>query len=443
MTDERYFETARVADARSGATATGAALGWIPAIILSYAMVFSVLIDRWRLQGAVSEAEVAATSNPINQLFWILVLVITLLSARKRLGEVMRLLSDPVIALIAAYLFFAALSIAWSPVPAIALRRFALEAIVVASLVISTALADDREAMLDRVVGVAVGVVLVNLAMVVLTPPGPIGHEGIYTQKNSLGGAMSLSTMVLIYAASVKHGFRRFLYVCLIAAAFFALVMSRSKTSLGLTLLVPFLVLAVLLITRPIRMNAALFILFSLLFGVIGWFYISALTGFTFADLSMFLFNDQTFTGRTVIWQFALDVISRNPLIGQGYASFWGIGHGSIVEQEAPGFVATLLQAHSGYLDVLIETGMIGFAILVLLIFSALFAAARSVATRPALAWLSISLVLMALFHNTLESSWFRGYAGIWLMFVFAILLPRKSDVAPVAAPVHAARSAR
>ena len=106
------------------------------------------------------------------------------------------------------------------------------------------------------------------------------------------------------------------------------------------------------------------------------------------------LFNDETFTGRTYIWQFAVDVIGRSPLIGQGYASFWGAGQGSIVEREAPGFIVDLLQAHNGYLDTLLETGAVGFSILIALILAALFVAARSAVRRPAIAWLSMTLVL-------------------------------------------------
>ena len=54
-------------------------------------------------------------------------------------------------------------------------------------------------------------------------------------------------------------------------------------------------------VTRPLRMNAALFILFVAALGLAGWFYFTALTGYTFADLSLLLFGDTTFTGRTVI----------------------------------------------------------------------------------------------------------------------------------------------
>ncbi|WP_193177192.1 O-antigen ligase family protein [Oricola nitratireducens] len=431
MTDEPY-QQAGLATGEGEHALARFVLRWIPAIIIAYALMISPVLMQWRSSGAVTDINVAAAqSNPLNQLFWIGMLAAAVLSAWRNFREIGRLLSEPVILLVFCYLGFAALSVLWSPVPAIAFRRLALQGVVVLALGISTALADDRDAMLDRVLAIFAVTVVVNLLSVLLTPPGPIGHEGIYSQKNGLGAAMAFSVLFCIYGAAIKRGRLRLFFIALMLAAFYALVMSKSKTSLGLAVLLPVLVFLTIVITRPLRMNAALFVLFAVATGLVGWFYFSALTGFDFADLSMLLFNDETFTGRTTIWAFVTDVISRNPVFGQGYASFWGIGAGSIVEREAPGFVVGLLQAHNGYLDTLVETGAIGLSILLALVAAALFSAARAAVRQPALCWLSMTVVLTAVSHNMLESSWFRGYSLIWMVFLFAVLLPRAADSRP------------
>ena len=425
MTDDRYTGHSMTHDGEAHAFA-GLVLRWIPAIVMAYAFLISPLLMQWGSSGAQVDINITASqSNVFNQLFWICMFGAAVASAWHNLRDVGRLFADPVTLFLLLYLVFAAISVVWSPVPGIAFRRFVLQAIVVLSLAISTVLADDRDEMLDRILFVIAMTVLVNLASVLLTPPGPIGHEGIYSQKNGLGAAMAFSVLFCLYGGAVKRGWLRFVFLALAAAAFFALVESKSKTSLGLAVLLPLVVYVTILITRPLRMNAALFLLFCLALALAGWFYVSAMTRFGFEELSMLLFGDETFTGRTVIWQFALDVISRSPLIGQGYSSFWGIGAGSIVEREAPGFVVGLLQAHNGYLDILLETGFIGLAILVALIVAALFSAAQAVWQRPALCWLSMTLVLTVACHNMLESSWFRGYSLTWMLFVLAALLPR------------------
>ena len=434
MTDDRYSEpiVARPVEAHAFA---GLVLRWIPALILAYALLVSPFLMQWGGAGADVDINVVASqSNFLNQLFWIGVFAATVAAASHNFRHIGRLMADPVTLLLLAYLAFAALSVLWSPVPGIAFRRLVLQAIVVLSLAISIVLADDRDAALDRILAVIAATVLINLAFVLLTPPGPIGHEGIYSQKNGLGAAMAFAVLFCIYGAATKRGRVRALFLALLLAAFYALVESRSKTSLGLAVLLPAIIGVTILITRPLRMNAALFLLFCLAFALAGWFYLSAMTRFGFEELSMLLFGDETFTGRTVIWQFVLDVIARSPILGQGYSSFWGIGAGSIVEREAPGFVVGLLQAHNGYLDVLVENGIVGLAILLALIVAAFFSAARIAWRNPALCWLSMTLVLTVACHNMLESSWFRGYSLTWMLFVLAALLPR----APAARPAGA-----
>ncbi|PTW62735.1 O-antigen ligase [Breoghania corrubedonensis] len=427
MTDDRYSGPILTHEREASASARFV-LRWIPAIIMAYAFLISPFLMQWGNSGGDVDINVAASqSNVLNQLFWIGVFGAAIGSAWHNLKDIGRLLTNPVTLLLLLYLAFAALSVFWSPVPGIAFRRLVLQAIVVLALGISTVLADDRDETLDRILFVIAVTVLVNFADVLLTPPGPIGHEGIYSQKNGLGAAMAFSVLFCIYGAAAKRGRLRVVFLGLTVAAFYALVESKSKTSLGLAVLLPILIYVAILITRPFRMNVALFLLFCLALGLAGWFYVSAMTRFGFEELSMLLFGDETFTGRTVIWSFVVDVISRNPLFGQGYSSFWGIGAGSIVEREAPGFVVGLLQSHNGYLDVLVETGLIGLSILIALILAALFSAARAIALRPALCWLSMTLVVTVVCHNMLESSWFRGYSLTWMLFVLAALLPQAS----------------
>ncbi|PHP65130.1 hypothetical protein CSC94_20645 [Zhengella mangrovi] len=425
MAQVQTFATGSLADRDFGPVARKV-LYWIPSVILAYSILVSPLFTKLFSGGPAADLnEAAAQSNPWNQLFWITLLFAAIAASWKKLLNLKWLVSDPVIVLIFCYLAFAAISVTWSPVPGIAFRRFALQVIVVLALSIPVILTSDRAALLGRVNAVMAVTVALNFVVVLTTPPGPIGHEGIYEQKNTLGAAMAFCWLFLLYAAAIGRGGRRWLFLFLAVAALFCLVKSESKTSLGLAILLPVLTWGAIVVTRPLAMNTALLVLAALVLALVGWFYVSALTGFDFADLSMILFNDTTFTGRTVIWQFVVDVISRSPVIGQGYASFWGIGAGSIVEREAPGFVAGLLQAHNGYLDTLIETGAIGLSILLAIIVAALFSAARFVRERPALSWLSMTLVLTVVSHNMLESSWFRGYSLIWMLFVFAAVLPR------------------
>ncbi|WP_425419575.1 O-antigen ligase family protein [Oricola indica] len=425
MADDYY---SRVTEAATDADSRRL-LHWIPAIIFAYVFLLSPLIVQAMAPSESTNVNVAgAQSNPANQLFWIGMLALTLIAVRRDFGAAFRLLRDPVVVLVVAYLAFAAMSLLWSYAPAISFRRLVLQVIVVLSVILPSALATDRDRMLERILAVIVMAVVLNFVVVLATPPGPLGHEGIYDHKNTLGSMMMFAICLCLYGAATRRGTLRIVFLACVVMAFVALVESRSKTSLGLAVMMPALTFMAIAIARPVRMNVAAFVLFAAVFAIAAWFYISALTGYTFADMSMLLFGDTTFTGRTIIWEFVLDVISRSPLVGQGYAAFWGVGAGSIVDTEAPALVARLQQAHNGFLDVFVETGLIGLIILLALIVATLLSAAKSLERQPALCWLAITLVLIVVSHNMLESSLFRSYSLAWLLFLFAAFLPRAGD---------------
>jgi O-antigen ligase len=71
--------------------------------------------------------------------------------------------------------------------------------------------------------------------------------------------------------------------------------------------------------------------------------------------------RDATFTGRTGIWETVLSE-SDSALLGSGYASFW---LGERLQRIWDLYPNTpLLQAHNGYLEVYLNLGMIGVALL-------------------------------------------------------------------------------
>ncbi len=397
---------------------------WIPVVILAYPILLSPFIIQFTNNGGSDNNIAASKSNLLNQLFWIGLFGLTLISAGRRLLQMERFLKSPVFWMTMLYLGLALASVTWSPVPGIAFRRLVLQAIIVLCLVFSISCSDDIRALFNRLVTLMSVVVLMNAAAVVVLPPTPLGYAGLYPQKNGLGAVMAIAFLFCLYGLMISRGWKRLGMVIVLTLAFGLLLLSQSKTSLGLAVLLP--VLAYLLVGTAylLRINAAFLLLFGLAFAVVLWSFFSSVTRFDFTDLSLLLFHDETYTGRTVIWAFVLDVISRAPFFGQGYSSFWAIGSDSIVFREAPGFVVSLLQAHNGYLDVLVETGAAGLSLLLLLILAACFTVARTVPQERQIAFLCYSLILFAVSHNMLESSWFRGFSMNWLIFLLAGLVP-------------------
>lgn len=76
--------------------------------------------------------------------------------------------------------------------------------------------------------------------------------------------------------------------------------------------------------------------------------------------------RNMTFTGRTAIWQQVLRV-HLNPLIGAGYSSFWQPDRSESLSK-ALGFYYPLQEAHDGYIEVYLNNGLIGLAILLIVL---------------------------------------------------------------------------
>ncbi len=77
--------------------------------------------------------------------------------------------------------------------------------------------------------------------------------------------------------------------------------------------------------------------------------------------------RDLTFTGRTEIWELVLRE-KTNPLIGVGFYSFW---LGDRPERLSEGYYYHLNEAHNGYLETYLNNGLIGLALLAMVLISA------------------------------------------------------------------------
>ncbi len=78
-----------------------------------------------------------------------------------------------------------------------------------------------------------------------------------------------------------------------------------------------------------------------------------------------------TLTGRTGIWSAVIDSIAKRPMLGYGYQAFWlGLEGESYRVILAVSWV--LAQAQNGFIDVMLEMGAVGLAI-VLLVFGFAF----------------------------------------------------------------------
>ena len=70
--------------------------------------------------------------------------------------------------------------------------------------------------------------------------------------------------------------------------------------------------------------------------------------------------SDSSFTGRTDIWQFALDRMSQRPITGYGFAAFWGTQQVVYGMSGTSIWANTAAHAHNAYLDLALTVGIPG-----------------------------------------------------------------------------------
>jgi exopolysaccharide production protein ExoQ len=70
--------------------------------------------------------------------------------------------------------------------------------------------------------------------------------------------------------------------------------------------------------------------------------------------------RDPTFHGRTDIWHVLLQE-NINPLFGEGYSSFWSSAR---MQKISETYYYTLNEAHNGYLETYLNTGLVGLFLL-------------------------------------------------------------------------------
>ena len=365
----------------------------------------------------------ASNSNAINVLYFLAVGGLAGLLALPRLFWGARVVWTGALIAVVLYLGWSALSTFWALNTSISMRRLILQGLVVLAGLFAALVDRDPRRLAHRLFWLALATVGLNILWLGVKPPTPLGVEGIYPQKNVLGGVLLVVLPVLVFGAVTRRGLMRLVALGGVGGALLLLVLSQSKTSLGLAIVVPTAVLGATLAARILRTNPALLIGFGILLLYVGWVLLTQVTGITADDLSLVLFGDPTFTGRTYIWDFIGDQIDKRPIFGYGYNSFWAVGYDSPSFREAPGFIISLLQSHNGYLDVRIETGLIGFVILCAMIAFALAQTASLAKRDPALGFLAMTLVLTAILHNLLESSFVRNYTTVWVGFLLAIAM--------------------
>jgi exopolysaccharide production protein ExoQ len=307
----------------------------------------------------------------------------------------------------------------WSEEPGLTLRR---SVALVAPTALGVVLAQrfTRPELL-RILGWSLGIAAVLSVFVSLALPS-VGistlneygsaWQGVFTNKNSLGRAMAFASTTLVLVA-MQSSRGRWLPWSAAGLTLTLVLLSRSASSL----LIVFGMLALIPLFRSLRLRtpAAGAVWFgAVLLGVIGLTVALANESVVFDALG----RDATLTGRTTLWAVVLASIGEQPWLGHGYNAFWqGWSGSSALVLSEVGWDTP--HAHNGFLDLALDLGLLGMALLVTALTVASRAALRSARTSALASgvWPLVFLSFLLLINVT-ESSLLRQHNIYWILFV-------------------------
>ncbi len=240
--------------------------------------------------------------------------------------------------------------------------------------------------------------------------------RGVFYNKNGLGKTMGIAAVIFLILAQRKEG-QRWIYWGLLGLSIFLLIMSKASSPL-INLMV---VIIAFFLLQTFRWQYALMI--PALSGM-------ALIGFVLhfilisnADLVAGIFEkDLTFSGRTDLWPLVIDKIEQQPWLGYGFGAFWnGFDGPSKYVWDALFFAAP--NAHNGYLDILLELGIVGLTIYALQFFVCLVNALTYIRFNQTSDGLWPGLLLLYIVLSNLTESGLFIQNNIFLVFQLSTFL--------------------
>lgn len=311
---------------------------------------------------------------------------------------------------------FMLVSILWSEVPFIALKRWTREAVAVTMALLALSERDSRSAFLAVLRRSVYILIPFSIVLAKYYPKYGVdfAHSsgarmwiGVTTQKNALGRLCLISGFWLLWTLFRRWRGRgvpavKYQTVAEVIVLLITLVLLRgpggaySATALG-ALMLGLALFALLLWLKKqnrmlnpatLRVASAIIIVFGFLTPLVG--------GSNVAVLTPLLGRNSTLTGRTEIWADLVPVAMRNPILGTGFGSFWTSDTIDELKEK---------ECHNGYLEVFLATGIVGVLLASAFLLTMVRDSQRAMTVDFDWGSFCVCIVIMTLAHNITESS--------------------------------------
>ena len=402
-----------------------------PAIVVTLVVLILTLLGPYL---NYKPAPFTGEGNPMRQFVYFSCALVTAWAARP-LSKPDRLLALPFVLIVA--LAWCWLSLSWSGVPGISLRRLLLTTILMWTIfMITRQVGYHRTLGIMRLslTGILIACYVASIAfpsfgvhqMDDLADPGIVGSwRGVMLQKNFAGATCAITVLLFLFDARQLSRLARW---GVIAAALYYLYRTNSKTSAGI------LAFSIASGWLYLRYNPAYRALLIPAVSIIAVALFLASESYWNLIEAPFHTKD-AFTGRVQIWPVLMEYAKDHWLGGSGYGAFWNIGGTTPIYQYTSGWITGITSGHNGYLDLLIQIGFPGLILVVVatLIWPLVKLLGSRTIAKPTGA-LCVSMLLFCAGHNLTESSLFdrdqilQVFLTFTLAFIWRETNPLASD---------------
>ncbi len=400
-------------------------LGRLTFTLYIFFILFGVSLP---FQGDPEAVEDIVTTNPFRQLIFTALYFTAFLSIIPKFGEVVEFIKKEKFVIL--FLFWTFLSVVWSDFGTITFKRwiqvFGSYVVIIAGFLCF----NDVEKVIKIIKNILIFYIIVTLISVLLVPEAKIyegAWRGIAPHKNHLGQIMLISAIIWFdeYKKDIGSKFINFSFFFL---SVFTLFGSRSTTSALAAFLIAMIAVVIFLKNYVNKYRAPLgnfiFIIFLLSLALI--FILTP--NYLIAPLDYFfnsLGKDLTFTGRTDLWARVLEEFKTHWVLGAGFQGFWVPENPAVLSLYGE-FPWLPLQSHSGYVDLLNETGIVGFIIFIFIV-SYYFIERSKLKIQDAWSFIFVAVLIL----NFQESSIFRTnvVSGIFFLIAYLKMFYHKTEM--------------
>jgi len=317
-------------------------------------------------------------------------------------------------------LFWTCLSILWSYAPLVTTRHIiALCGTTLFSVYVVNNIGIQKYIRL-----LAISLLIINISsyfFIIFFPDIGIGHvvsaewKGIFTHKNHLGKAASLSVMIFFYLFLTVKKEKWVWFAGLLAST--GLLIGCQSAAATIISVCTVIVMSAYYLAK--KMPA---LLWGILLGSLALLFISQLffhlpTG---GQILGYFGKDETLTGRTQLWDFSIHMALRKPWLGYGYGGFWLGSKGPSAEAWAGMRMGMdITHSHNGFIEIALGVGGVGLFLSIAAYLQGIFRAIKFQSKKTSGVHYAIYLFLLLwmLPYNFTEQAFLYRNNIFWVLF--------------------------